>query len=87
VDVEEVLEALPEGELAGPVISRPVLRPDKIEDRAGQVLPADDQVRPELEEIEVRVRKRVVGEAVAVLIDAVGPPPAVSERISPGPKR
>jgi len=71
VGVEKVVEAVAKGEPAGLVITRPALRPDEVEDRAGPIFPADDQVRAELEEIEVGIGERIVGQAVRVFVNVV----------------
>jgi len=71
MDLEQTAHVVPEGKVAHRFFARPVLRPDQKDRGTRCILPANDQVRPELTEIEVWILERIIGRPVDVFIDLI----------------
>jgi hypothetical protein len=64
METEEVVEAASEIERPVPERARPALGPDDVKGGARDVFPAQDEVRAELAEIEIRVGEGVISVTV-----------------------
>ena len=63
-----MVHIVPEVELAFAIVAYPSLRPDDIKCRSGNILPSEDQVRPELEALEIGIIKTVIRYAIQIFI-------------------
>ena len=70
-DIEQIPDIVPELKSAVCVVIGPSLRPDKIESRSGDVFPSENQVRTELEEIEIGIAEGIVCDPVQVFVNRV----------------